>query len=128
MTTDETSTDDTDEANDPFDDPADDVHGGASHGVATVDDDVADESVAGERDDDGGRLPDGDGTAYLKWAAFVLLGLIAAIALFRFYFAASNTISIWISPDFEPMFQAAFNLVVLLAAGAGLAKLARHIG
>lgn len=124
MTTDETNTDDADEANDLFDDPE-----GALDGAEPRDDDaVGDEGREDETDRGGGRLPSGDGAAYLKWAAFVLLGLIAAIALFRFYFAASRTIDIWISRDFVPMFQAAFNLVVLLAAGAGLAKLARHIG
>ncbi len=42
------------------------------------------------------------------------------------YFAASRVISVWISPDFEPVFQAAFNLVVLLLAATGIIVFARR--
>ena len=54
------------------------------------------------------------------------LGLIALIAVFQFYFAASRAISIWISPDFEPLFQAAFNLITLLLAATGIIIFARR--
>ncbi len=64
--------------------------------------------------------------SYLEWGAVVSLGLVALVAVFRFYFAASRAISVWISPDFEPLFQAAFNLVVLLLAATGIVVFARR--
>lgn len=54
---------------------------------------------------------------YLLIAGFALLALIA---LLRFYFAASTTIDIWIADDYRSLFQAVFNLAVLLVAGAGI--------
>jgi hypothetical protein len=54
---------------------------------------------------------------YLLIAGFALLALIA---LLRFYFAASATIDTWIADDYRSLFQAVFNLAVLLVAGAGI--------
>lgn len=54
---------------------------------------------------------------YLLIAGFALLALIA---LLRFYFAASTTIDIWIASDYRSLFQAVFNLAILLVAGAGI--------
>ncbi|MFB6185213.1 MAG: hypothetical protein ABEI96_11720 [Haloarculaceae archaeon] len=64
---------------------------------------------------------------YVQWAAFVVLSLLALVATFRFYTAASRAIGIWISPDYEPFFQAGFNLVVLATAAIGLSLLARRL-
>jgi hypothetical protein len=64
---------------------------------------------------------------YVQWAAFAILAFMALVATFRFYTAASRAISIWISSDFEPLFQAGFNLVVLAAAALGLSILARRL-
>jgi hypothetical protein len=76
-------------------------------------------------DDEGGH-DYRDLVSYLEWGAIVGLGLVALMAVFRFYFAASRAISVWISPDFEPVFQAAFNLVVLLLAATGIIVFARR--
>lgn len=74
---------------------------------------------------------DGDGgerdiVGYLEWGAVAGLGLVALVAVFRFYFAASRAIGIWISPDFEPVFQAAFNVIVLLFAATGIVFFVRR--
>lgn len=63
----------------------------------------------------------------LQYGALAVLLLLALVSLFRFYFAASNAISIWISNDFVPIFQAVFNLVVLVLAVLGLSVLVRRI-
>lgn len=52
--------------------------------------------------------------------ALALFGLFAAV---QFYLNASRAISVWVVPDYQPLFQAAFNLVVVLACGLGLTVL-----
>jgi hypothetical protein len=95
---------------------------------------TVDASPAGERPDDVDHAhPEGDdgggrdAVDYLQWVALVVLALLALVATFRFYTSASRAIGIWIASDFEPIFQAAFNLAVLLAAAAGISVLARRI-
>lgn len=56
-------------------------------------------------------------------AGLVVLGAIAAIG---FYNSAATAINRLVSPEFQPMFQAAFDLVVLLAAGIGVSVLLRR--
>jgi hypothetical protein len=63
----------------------------------------------------------------LQWAAFAILILVALVATFRFYFAASNAISNFVTHEYRPLFQAIFNLVILLASGLGLSVLVRRI-
>lgn len=77
-----------------------------------------DESV-----DTGSRL-----VRFVEYATFGILCLLALVATFRFYFAASEAIRVWFSSDFVPVFQAAFNLVVLVAAALGISVLVRRIG
>jgi len=113
-TTDSTHT--TDEGTD--DSPTADGGGAASDAAPT--EEVPDESAT---DDDGGRST----LHYLQWAAFGTLALLAVVATIQVYFAASRTISIWISPDYRPIFQAGFNLVVLAVCGVGLSLLARRL-
>lgn len=64
---------------------------------------------------------------YLYWGAFAVLLLLALVAVVRFYMSASRAISIWITPDFEPIVQSAFNLAVLFACGFGLSVLVRRM-
>ena len=68
-----------------------------------------------------------DIVTYVEWAAFGILCLLALVATFRFYFAASEAIRVWFSPDFVPVFQAVFNLVVLVASAVGISILVRRI-
>jgi hypothetical protein len=77
-----------------------------------------------EPDDDSGR----ELVTYVEYAAFGVLCLLALVATFRFYFAASSAIRVWFSSDFVPVFQAVFNLVILVAAALGISVLVRRIG
>jgi hypothetical protein len=63
----------------------------------------------------------------LMWVALALLALLAVVATFRVYTSASAAIARFVAPDFRPLFQAAFNLVVLLLAVAGIAGLLREL-
>lgn len=72
-------------------------------------------------------LPDGSAATYLYWGLLVALGLLALLALFRFYTSASRAIAVWIAPSFEPVLLAAFNLAVLLAACVGISLVVREL-
>jgi hypothetical protein len=86
------------------------------------------------------EAPSGEGTSgdsrtsgeRLAWlvqiGALVVLCLLALLATFRFYFAASQAIGVWISDDFVSVFQAAFNLLVLIASVYGVSVLVRRLG
>ena len=63
----------------------------------------------------------------LQWGAFAILILVALIATLRFYFAASNAINEFVTRQYRPLFQAVFNLLILLASVFGLSVLARRI-
>ena len=60
-------------------------------------------------------------------AGLVVLSLLALVATFRVYIAASNAISVWISRDFVSLFQVAFNLLVLIVAVYGISVLVRRL-
>lgn len=63
----------------------------------------------------------------VQWAAFAILCLLALVATFQFYFNVSDAIRVWFSPDFRPIFQALFNLVVLIASATGISLLVRRL-
>lgn len=63
----------------------------------------------------------------LQWAAFAILLLVALVATFQFYFAASNTINEFVARRYRPPFHMAFNLVILLGSALGLSVLVRRI-
>lgn len=76
----------------------------------------------------GGRHEEGrDVVAYLYWAALAALALLALVALLQFYLSASRAITIWVTREYRPLFQAAFNLVVLLVTGVGISLLVRRL-
>lgn len=64
---------------------------------------------------------------YLQWLAVALLALLAVVATFRVYAGASAAIGQFVAPEFRPLFQAAFNLAVLLLAVAGISVLLRRL-
>lgn len=64
---------------------------------------------------------------YLLWIALGLLALLAVVATFQVYTSASTAIARFVAPDFRPLFRAAFNLVVLLLAVAGITTLLREL-
>lgn len=64
--------------------------------------------------------------SYLVRGAVLLLGLLAALATFRFYSSASRAIDVWLAPRYQPLFQAGFNLVVVLAAIVAIVVITRR--
>lgn len=64
---------------------------------------------------------------YVRYVVLAGFTLLALVALLRFYFAASATIDTWVSTEYRSMFQAAFNLVVLLLAGIGISWQVRSL-
>lgn len=64
---------------------------------------------------------------YVQWGLLAILLLLTVIATLRFYFAASTAVDRFVTRQYRPLFQAAFNLVVLLAAGVGLSVLVRRL-
>lgn len=53
---------------------------------------------------------------YLIWGAIGISLLVSVTAVFQLYFNLGQLIGIWIAPEYEPAFRAAFNLTVLLFA------------
>jgi len=64
---------------------------------------------------------------YLYRGALVVLVLLAVVALFQFYTSALNVIRTFVSPRYRSLFNAMFNLVVLLAAGIGISFVIREM-
>lgn len=64
---------------------------------------------------------------YAMWAAFGILVLVALVATFQFYFAASAAISEFVTRRYRPLFRAGFNLVILLASALGISLLVRRL-
>lgn len=50
---------------------------------------------------------------YFRGAAFVVLLLLGAVAAFRLYFALEQAILTWLRPQYVPLAQAGFSLVML---------------
>jgi hypothetical protein len=75
---------------------------------------------------DGGRLGAEGPADYLKWAGVAVLAVTALVALFGFYTGVSRAISVWVTREFRPVVNAAFNLALLLAALGGIGLLLRR--
>jgi len=63
---------------------------------------------------------------YLELLALIGLGLFAAVSAYGFYVNANQAIAQLVAETHESLFQAAFNLTLLLLALAGLSLLARR--
>lgn len=98
---------------------------GPSTGAEDNPDRIVDDGEDGRNTGTNDGVSDVDVWRYLRLGAVGLLSLLAVVATFRLYTSASSAIARWVSPDFVPAFQAAFNLIVLLLALAGLAMLYR---
>lgn len=61
------------------------------------------------------------------WTALAVLCLLALVATFRFYFAASEAIRVWFSSRFVAIFQAVFNVLVLIASLIGISVVVRRM-
>lgn len=64
------------------------------------------------------------GVDYLLLAGLAVFALVAAVG---FYASMQGVIRTWVTPDFQPVVNAAFNLVVLLAVSAGLVRQIRRL-
>ena len=64
---------------------------------------------------------------YLLKGALGMLALLGFIATIQFYRSASSAITQLVSPEFQPAFAAAFNLVVLLAVGIAIVQVLRRL-
>jgi uncharacterized membrane protein len=75
-----------------------------------------------EDEDEGGRV-----RRYANYAVLLVLGILAFVAVIQLYLSVSNAIRTWIEPEYRSLFQAAFNLVVLFAAGVGISYQLRRL-
>ena len=82
-----------------------------------------DEADDDEADDDAGPAI----ALYAQWAVFAILTLVALIATLQFYFSASSAIDTFVTDRYRPLFNAAFNLAVILVCGLGLSVLVRRL-
>lgn len=91
----------------------------------------ATESVDAEHVDPATERSADDGTEdlvrYARYALLAGLTLLALLATVRFYFAVSTTIDRWVAREYRSLFQAAFNLVVLLVAAIGISWEVRKV-
>ena len=115
MSTDPTDTTTTDEQA-TTDDTAETTPAGAD---SDADSDGGSESASGTATEERRWLTD-DIERTLRYLFVAGLALLALIALLRFYFAASATIDSLIAPAYRSLFQALFNLAILLLSGAGI--------
>lgn len=75
-----------------------------------------------QRDDTGRDL-----RRTLNYVLLAGLSLVALIATLQLYFNVSSAINQWISHEYRSLFQAAFNLVVLLLVGSGMVWQVRRL-
>jgi len=57
-----------------------------------------------------------------NYALLAGLSLLALVAALQFYLNTSAVISQWVTHEYRSLFQAVFNLVVLLLAAAGISR------
>ena len=96
----------------------------------TTDRDDRDETTETTMTDDTDDGTAGDGTDLRRTLNYVLLAglsLVALIATLRLYFNVSTAINQWITYEYRSLFQAAFNLAVLLLVSAGMVWQTRRL-
>jgi len=64
---------------------------------------------------------------YLYWGGLALAGFMAFLSVIQFYLNASAAIDQVISDDYQSLFQAGFNLIILLASGIAISTLVRRL-
>lgn len=95
---------------------------------ATTDDDSPNEMTddTDETTSEEQRSPEeGDDSDLRRKANYALLAglsLLALVAALQFYLNASAVISQWVTYEYRSLFQAVFNLAVLLLAAAGISR------
>lgn len=74
------------------------------------------------------RFPDPDQVVrYLQWAVLAVLALFGLVAAISLYVSFGRIIDVWVTTEFQPVFRAAFNLLVLLIVAGGISVLLRRI-
>lgn len=63
---------------------------------------------------------------FLK-AALGFFAILIVVATIGLYTSSTAVINTWISREYQPIFQAMFNLIVLLTAGIGISIVARRL-
>ncbi|WP_276272008.1 hypothetical protein [Haloarcula litorea] len=96
------------------------------HGEQAPDPPDPDDGAA-EDDATGGADDDRSVAEYVQWVALGVLVLVAVVATFQLYFAASAAIETFVTRRYRPLFVAGFNLAVLLACGIGVSALVRRL-
>lgn len=72
------------------------------------------------------RLPvDAEARRLLRWAAVAGLSLLALVAAFGLYTSVGTAIDVWVADAYQPLFDAVFNLVVLVLAAGAISRLVR---
>ncbi len=64
---------------------------------------------------------------YVYRGALVLLCFLAIVALFQFYMSALAVIRTFVADQYRPLFNAGFNLAVLLPTGIGISSVVRKL-
>lgn len=101
-----------------------DEAGSGGHAEAAPASDDAEPAETDDRTPDDGEA---DVRAYLLKGSLVLLVVLGVVATLQFYLSAQTAIRRLVSDEFRPAFVAAFNLVVLLAVGVGIAQVVRRL-
>jgi hypothetical protein len=112
------------DARTPGTDDAERSAGGSESGGSG---DVSDTDEPERARNEGGRFGTDGPVGYLKWAGVAVLAVTALVALFGFYTGVSRAISVWVTREYRPLVNAAFNLALLLAALGGIGLLLRRI-
>jgi len=85
-------------------------------------DETDDERAEPNRTDEGRDL-----RRTLNYVLLAGLSLVALIATLQLYFNVSSAINQWISREYRSLFQAAFNLTVLLLVGSAMVWQVRRL-
>ncbi|WP_158853929.1 hypothetical protein [Halorhabdus sp. CUG00001] len=86
-----------------------------------TDSDAADDPGRAVTDDRAGKIVE-----YLELGAVAVLALLSIIAVFGAYTSAMGAIDTWVAREYESIFRAVFNLVVLGLVAIGLSVLVRR--
>ncbi|SDR35473.1 hypothetical protein [Natronobacterium texcoconense] len=64
---------------------------------------------------------------YLAWGGLAVCSLLALVATVQFYGSVTSAIDLWVADRYQPLMQAAFNLVVLLGSLVGISLVVREL-
>jgi hypothetical protein len=96
--------------------------------TATADDPTPTATADGSGATDGPNATDGfDVRTNIYRGALGLFALLAVVAVAQLYASVGATIDTFVARRYQPLFRAAFNLVVLLAAGIGISRSVREL-